>query len=261
MKKIIEFRDTTFFYNSNIGFKDFNMEINEGEIVSLIGPACSGKTTILKMLCHKLPNDTVYYKSARMSHCDVDTLKKNIVVIMHPTLKYDDLKRELEQYLPICQIEKKEQQERYGEIVELFDLKKIADRNLNTLSLNYKNLIMILKYLIIEPRFLAIDCVLDTIDDENKKKIFKFIKDKKITLLNVTNNLSDTLYGEKIYVIDDFELILEGSTKSVLKTDTLLKRLGFELPVPIELSIELNNYGVIDQIYTDGEDLVNELWK
>ena len=77
----------------------------------------------------------------------------------------------------------------------------------------------------------------------------------------MTNNLSDTLYGEKIYVIDDFELILEGSTKSVLKTDTLLKRLGFELPVPVELSIELNNYGVIDQIYTDGEDLVNELWK
>ena len=261
MKKLIEFRDTTFFYNSNSGFKDFNMEINEGEIVSLIGPPGSGKTTILKMLCHKLPNDTVYFKSARMSNCEIDTLKKNVVVIMHPTLKYDDLKRELEQYLPICQIDKKEQLERYNEIVELFGLKDIESKNLSGLSLNYKNLISILKYLIIEPAFLAMDCVLDMIDEDNKMKIIQFVREKKITLLNVTNNLNESLYGDKIYVLDDFELILEGSTKSVLKTDTLLKRLGFELPSTVELSIELNNYGVIENIYTDAEDLVNELWK
>ena len=63
MGTIIEFRNTNFGYDNTNAFNDFNMQINDGDIVTLIGPGGSGKTTLLKMLCHKLPNNTCYYKS------------------------------------------------------------------------------------------------------------------------------------------------------------------------------------------------------
>ena len=100
-----------------------------------------------------------------------------------------------------------------------------------------------------------------SLDYVDKVKIIDFIRDRKITLLNVTNNLNDTLFGNKIYVLSDFTLILEGATQTVLKTDTMLKRLGFKLPDEIELSIELINYGILNKIYLDKEKLVNALWK
>ena len=56
-------------------------------------------------------------------------------------------------------------------------------------------------------------------------------------------------------------MIMEGSTISVLQSDTLLKRLGFKLPLAVSLSIELGNYGILKKIYTSNEKLVKELWK
>ena len=61
--------------------------------------------------------------------------------------------------------------------------------------------------------------------------------------------------------MENFVNIFEGDTLSVLKTDNIIKRLGFSLPPVIDLSIELNHYEVLDKIYTKKEDLVNELWK
>ena len=73
--------------------------------------------------------------------------------------------------------------------------------------------------------------------------------------------MTDTLFGNKIYVLSDFTLVLEGPTQTVLKTDTMLKRFGFKLPDEVELSIELINYGILNKIYLDKEKLVNSLWK
>ena len=141
------------------------------------------------------------------------------------------------------------------------DLHKYIDVKTKDLPNDIKNLIKILRFLIIDPAFIAIDGLFGGIQEENKIKIIEYLKESKITLLNVVSNLNDTLYGNKIFVLDNFALVLEGSTKSILKTDTMLKKLGYDLPDEVELSIELMNYGVLNKIYIDKEKLVNTLWK
>ena len=81
MEKLIEFRNTNFAYNNTNAFLDFNMEILEGDIVTLIGPSGSGKTTLLKMLCKRLPNDSLYYKGINIKNHDTSELQKEIIVI------------------------------------------------------------------------------------------------------------------------------------------------------------------------------------
>ena len=143
----------------------------------------------------------------------------------------------------------------------MFDLHKYIDVKTKDLPNDIKNLIKILRFLIIDPAFIAIDGLFGGIQEENKNKFIEYLKESKITLLNVVSNLNDTLYGNKIFVLDNFTLVLEGSTKSILKTDTMLKKLGYDLPDEVELSIELMNYGVLNKIYIDKEKLVNTLWK
>lgn len=261
MEKLIEFKGTNFAYNGSNAFNDFNMEIMSGDIVTLIGPTGSGKTTLLKMLVHKLPNDTVYYKGVPIKTCNLDEIRNNVVVIFDSPITSSTVGQELRRYVAKLGISDKEIGERIYELDKAFGINRIESVNPKNLSKEEEYLVKILRYLIIKPRFLAIDNILSNINKSDMTKFFAFVKKHEITVLNVTTDLDEALYGNKLYVLENFVLILEGSTLSVLKTDTLLKRLGFKLPIAVDLSIELNHYDVLKKIYIDKEKLVNALWK
>ena len=44
--------------------------------------------------------------------------------------------------------------------------------------------------------------------------------------INLTNDIEESMYGDKIYVIHDKKLVCEGKTLSVLNEEKLLKRLA-----------------------------------
>ncbi len=261
MEKIIEFRNTTFSYDKNHGFSDFNMEINREDIVTLIGTPSSGKTTLLKMLCHRLPNESIYYNDRPIQSYNIGDLRNDIIVVFDTPLTENTVEDELTKYAHKIRMDIKVLQERYEELLKVFELPPILGKDIQKLSKEEECLIKILRYLIIKPKFLAIDNILTPLSKKLKTAFFNYVKKNKMTILNITTDLDDALFGNKLFVLDNFVLILEGSTLSVLKTDTLLKRLGFKLPVAVDLSIELNHYDVLKKIITDNEKLVNTLWK
>ena len=261
MDKIIEFRHTNFSYNGTNSFNDFNMAIDAKDIVSIIGPAGSGKTTLLKMLCHKLPNETCYFDGQKFSSYNKNVLKKSIVVIFDSPFFKDTVKSELLNRVSLLDYDKDEINSRYEEFIEFFCLKKDENKNLDRLSYSKQYLIKILRYLIIIPKVVAIDNLLINLTKKDKERVIDYIKKHKITLINITTDMNETLYSNKIFVMENFVVIMEGPTLTVLQADTVLKRLGFKLPLPVQLSIELGNYEVLDKIYTSNEKLVKELWK
>lgn len=261
MDKIIEFKHTSFSYNGTNSFNDFNMSIDAKDIVSIIGPVGSGKTTLLKMLCHKLPNNTCYFDGQAFSAYNKDVLRKSIVVIFDIPFFTGTIKSELLNRINLLDYDEYEIQSRYEEFIEFFDLKKDEDKNLDRLSHNKQYLIKILRYLIIIPKVVAIDNILINLTRQDKEKVIEYIKTHKITLINVTSDLNEALMGNKIFVMENFVVIMEGATLTVLQADTVLKRLGFRLPLAVELSIELGNYGILNKIFTSNEKLVKELWK
>lgn len=261
MEKIIEFRNTNFAYDSQNAFNDFNMEICKGDIVTLIGPSASGKSTLLKMLIHELPNESVYYKGIPIKSCNIDEIKNNIVVIFDTKITSETVSGELRKYVSKLGLNTSEIEERLYELNKAFGIDRIIHTSIKDLTREEKYLVKVLRYLIIKPAFLAIDSILANLSKTNLKNFFDYVKKNKMTVLNVTTDLEQSLYGNKLFVLENFVLILEGSTTSVLKTDTLLKRLGFKLPLAIDLSIELGHYDVLNKIYTENEKLVNALWK
>ena len=56
-------------------------------------------------------------------------------------------------------------------------------------------------------------------------------------------------------------MAIEGKTLSVLKEEKLIRRLGFNLPFYVDLSIQLGLYGVVDGMYLNKEDMVSAIWK
>ena len=103
--------------------------------------------------------------------------------------------------------------------------------------------------------------VLNNLKEDDLNKLFKFLKENDIKFINVTNNMELCLYTDYLIVMDIDNILIEGPTIEVLKNDKLLKRLGFELPFMVDLSLLLKDYNLINNIYLNNESLVGALWK
>ena len=105
------------------------------------------------------------------------------------------------------------------------------------------------------------DDVLSYLSEDRKKIIFKTIFDKNLKYYNFTSDIEEVIYSNYLIVLSKDGVAIEGSVKSVLAEEKLLKRLGFSLPVIYDLSLQLKSYGLIDKPYVDVRKLVNDLWK
>ena len=102
--------------------------------------------------------------------------------------------------------------------------------------------------------------VLNNLDNEGLTKLFNFLRNNNILFINATNDMELVLYTDYLIICDEENIIVEGSTLEVLKNEKLLKRIGIHLPFIVELSLLLNDYGLVDNIYLDKESLVDKLW-
>ena len=103
--------------------------------------------------------------------------------------------------------------------------------------------------------------VLNNLKENELNKLFRFLKDNDIKFINITNNMELCLYTDYLIILDNDNVLIEGSTLEVLKNDKLLKRLGFELPFLVDLSLLLKDYNLVNKIYLNNESLVGALWK
>ena len=90
--------------------------------------------------------------------------------------------------------------------------------------------------------------------------IQEYVKNGGI-VINFTNDIEETMFGEKIIIIYDKKLVCEGKTLSVLNEEKILKRLGLGLPFIVELNKYLMDYKLIDKYYLTNKKLVGAIWK
>lgn len=103
--------------------------------------------------------------------------------------------------------------------------------------------------------------ILTYLDNIQKERVINYIKNKNITLINITSNEEEYLINEYMIVLNNKMVALEGETLLVLEQEKILKRLGFSLPFAIDISLQLKAYGLIDKVFTNYKELVGELWK
>jgi len=102
--------------------------------------------------------------------------------------------------------------------------------------------------------------VLSNLKDEELKKLYEFLNDNKVLFINITNNIEEVLFTDNLIIYDKDKILAEGNTIELLKNEKLMKRLGFNLPFIINLSILLKDYNLTKNIYLNKESLVGELW-
>lgn len=244
-------------------FKDLNFLLRKDKSLSIIGTPNSGKTTLLKILNGELNYDgEVLINGIEVNNDNFDALRKCIAVVFRETSILNDVvKDELRFSLENMNVEPKEISARIAEINEYFSINKLLNKQINNLSLNDRTLVKILSYAIMEPTYLALDDLLIDLNTRTKILLLNYLNSKNINLINVTSNMEDVLYTDYTLCLYDGISAIDGKTIDVLKNEKLLKRLGLSLPFMLDLSIQLELYGLINKTYLNKEAMVKNLWK
>ncbi len=267
MSKLLQAKSLSFSYASSKVIEDVSFTLEEGEMISVIGPSSSGKTTLLKLCAGILDNHhAISFGYGYLSKKNQRDLEKIGCVFADDfTFLFDTVYEEVTFPLVNLNLEKEVVTSSVKEIFSLFDVSYLLDEKVMNLTKEEKALLRLILALITHPVLLVLDNPFVCFSKSMKKKIIPVLKDyckkNQIAMILSSTNLEDILFCDKTYVLASGKIVLSGETLTVLKEDVFLKKLGLSLPFIVDLSKMLEFYEILDEVYIDLEGLVNHLWK
>ncbi len=249
--------------NKNYVFKDLNFTLRKDKTLSIIGVPNSGKTTLLRILTGELDYEgSVVVNGIDVNKNNINALRRSIIAVYRDSGFINDLViEELRHPMENMNVAPSDINAAIKEINEYFNINKIIKKKIDDLSLNDKTLVKILSFALVNPTYLAIDDLLIDLDMRTKILLLNYLNSKEIKLINVTSNMEDILYTDYTLCIYDGINAIDGKTLDVLENEKVLKRLGFDLPFMVDLSIQLQLYGLINRSYLNKEGMEEALWK
>ena len=215
-------------YNEINAVTSVNFEINDGELIGILGANGAGKSTIIKMLSGILEptNGTIcidgYIPSKREKH-----FLKEIGVMMgnRSSLKYDLPIRDSFRYLKaVYEIKDSEYDDILENLIKKIGLSELLDTPVRKLSLGQRMKAEIIASLIHHPKILFLDEPTLGLDVKSKMEVLEFIHslqtDFHTTVLLTTHDLNDVeRLCERIIYIDQGRIIYDGKTKYFGQTE------------------------------------------
>ena len=244
-----------------LNIKHLAIDINKGELISIIGTNGSGKTVLLKMICGKFKNNNIYIDNVDINQYSLDYKRNNIVCVFDDNI-YNSTKPilELQYYLSQINVDKEDIKYRINNFIDYFHLEDIIDKDFIDLNTEYRIYIKILSLLIIIPSIICLDDLLTYLDKDKKIRILNYIKEKNISLINVTSNMEELLLTDKILIMNKGKKEIYDKTEVVLSKEEIFKDLGLSLPFIYDINNLLKSYELIKENHIIERELVDLLW-
>ena len=249
----IELNNISFSYGDIQVFNDISIKIKKGRNTIILGNIASGKTTLTNILNNKVSFNGEYLINGNKA------TKKNIgsVICLSNTDKYDN-KKVIDLFFDKFGENKKDD---IKELVSYFKINDYLNNKISELTYDLKYYILIILNILDKNKYLVLDNILCYLSNNHSKKIYSYSKKNKVTIVNISSSLDNALHSEYLVCLYNGKIAMEGPVMSCLKEERLLKRLGFKLPFMYDLSLQLNYYEVLDDIYLDFKDMESAIWK
>jgi len=212
---MIQVKNLSFKYEEHGVLTDINLEIKEGSFTAIIGANGSGKSTLAKHF-----NALLLPTKGAVSVDGIDAKKNQFEIRKKVGFVFQDFDSQI--VYPVVQEDIAFGLENLGltnadikkiinETLEKLKIKKLANSNVNTLSLGQKQLIALAGVLAMRPKCIIFDEPTTMLDSVNKKNILSIIKElnekDKLTIVMITNALDDLHYADRVVVLKEGRII------------------------------------------------------
>ena len=208
-KTIVSLMNVDKLYGDNHVVKNMNMNIAEGEFLTLLGPSGCGKTTTLRMISgFEMPSSgTIKVQGERVDkkepyQRDVNTVFQNYALFPNMNV-YDNVAYGLR----VKKVPKNEIRERVMEALKMVQLEGFEKRRITQMSGGQKQRVAIARAIINRPKVLLLDEPLGALDLKLRKQMQIELKrlQKKlgITFVYVTHDQEEALtMSDRIAIIN-----------------------------------------------------------
>ena len=183
-------------YGTKVAVKNISFEIKENEIIGLLGPNGSGKTTTIGMILGLLKptSGEVLINGLKIEKNSIDILKKiNFISPYIELPKKLTVKQNLIVYGKLYSV--KNLNEKIDYLVSKLRLENLLDRVTGELSSGQKNRISLAKAIINDPGVLLLDEPTASLDPETGDFVRTFLenykKEKKVSILLASHNMDE----------------------------------------------------------------------
>lgn len=209
--------------------KDVSIQVGKGEMVALVGPTGSGKTTIMNLLnrFYDVNSGSVTFDGTDIRQLDLASLREHVGIVLQDSVLFSGTIRD---NIVFGRPEATDEEVIYAakqanihEFIMALDegyATEITEEN-NVFSTGQKQLISIARTIITNPALLILDEATSNVDTVTEAKIQKAMDEaiKGRTSFVIAHRLKTILNADRIVVLRDGEVIEEGSHHELLKED------------------------------------------
>ncbi len=208
-------------YDDATILNNINLDIEEGEIVSILGSSGSGKTTLLNVILGitEANSGTIEFGGEDITDVSMENRGFNIVFqdyALFPNLNaYQNITYGLRNKPNISSKEEVE------ELIELLGLKDHINKKIEHLSGGQKQRVALARTLVMKPKILLLDEPLSALDgvikESIKEKIKQIAKEFKLTTIIVTHDPEEALsLSDKVMILDGGNIVQYAEPSEII---------------------------------------------
>lgn len=244
--------------HQSVALSEVSFCVETGQVVGIIGHTGSGKSTLVQHLNGLLrpKSGKIFIGETDITAPDVlmrDIRRKIGLVFQYP--EYQLFEETVEKDVAFgprnLGLEEEEIARRVREAIELVGLNydEIKDRSPFDLSGGQKRRVAISGVIAMKPEVLILDEPTAGLDPKAHRDILSMIEtihaSEKNTILLISHNMNDIAkMADKILVIDQGRLVMEGTPREVFSRKEMLVNMGLDIPTPMRLAAELAEKGL-----------------
>lgn len=234
-----------------------NVDIHAGDVVFVVGPSGSGKSTFLRCL-NLLEEPTeghVFFEGVDITdkHTDIDKHRQKMGMVFQQfnLFPHMDIMKNLT--IAPMKLQGKSQQEAEAEAMRLLERVGLADRAHaypSQLSGGQKQRIAIAGVLAMEPECIVLDEATAMLDPVGRREVLSAVhrlnREKGITVVLITHHMNEAEDADRVVVMDDGKVIMDGAPRQVFTQVERLRSMGLTVPDTVDL---------LDRLRKDGLDV------
>ena len=237
--------------------KELDLEIRRGELVAVLGHNGSGKSTLAKLLnliliptSGRIWIDGTDITDEALTEDELYALRRRVgMVFQNPdnqlvaTVVEEDVAFGPEN----LGVPPEEIRRRVDEALETVRMTAFAKHSPSQLSGGQKQRIAIAGIIAMMPECIIFDESTAMLDPVGRREVMETIerlnREKGITVLHITHNMDEAARADRVIVINDGQVFLDGTPREVFCNVERLRTVGLDVPQVTELLFELREAG------------------
>lgn len=256
---MIECKDVVYRYDKGegepkIAVNGVNLTVEKGEFLVILGHNGSGKSTLSKhMNALLVPSEGTVYVSQMDTKDEKNVWEirnKSGMVFQNPdnqlvaTIVEEDVAFGPEN----LGIQPKEIRVRVDDALKKVNMYEFRKQAPHLLSGGQKQRIAIAGILAMRPECIIFDEPTAMLDPSGRREVIDTIKDLNakhgITIVLITHYMEEAIEADRIVVMDEGKVVMEGSPRQIFSNVPVMKKIGLDVPQMTELSYELKKNGL-----------------